>query len=198
MVISPPVAAAAAAAACSEPAQQQKPEEEGSGPERCAVCLEEFAAGDTVKRLLCSHLFHKGCVGGCLQLLPLAVLLAPAHPLPCPDSQTRGCSRRQSAPSANSSSSRPPMRAHLCTSVLVSMYCRQCSCRRIYVRYTGVTSLHFTTDALAGAGERKLGVFVKRHQDGGRTCGPKNRAHKDNSTGAPVGRDGARAAFVSG
>ena len=29
----------------------------------CSVCKEEFSEGDTVKQLVCEHLFHAGCIG---------------------------------------------------------------------------------------------------------------------------------------
>ena len=51
-------------------------------PEECAVCLEGYAAGDTVRTLPCSHGFHGHCILRWLaasRLCPLCRFAMPAE-----------------------------------------------------------------------------------------------------------------------
>ncbi|KAG2559968.1 hypothetical protein PVAP13_8KG034400 [Panicum virgatum] len=61
-------------------------------PEECAVCLEGYAAGDTVRTLPCSHGFHGHCILRWLaasRLCPLCRFAMPAEVEPEADDDAR-------------------------------------------------------------------------------------------------------------
>ncbi|RLM58766.1 hypothetical protein C2845_PM18G00350 [Panicum miliaceum] len=64
--------------------------EGGAGEEECAVCLEGYAAGDTVRTMPCSHGFHGHCILRWLaasRLCPLCRFAMPAEVEPEADDE---------------------------------------------------------------------------------------------------------------
>lgn len=35
----------------------------------CAICIEEFEEGDSIRQLTCQHLFHRDCIGTCSEII---------------------------------------------------------------------------------------------------------------------------------
>lgn len=59
----------------------------GEGGVSCAICLEEYAAGDLIRRLPCGHRLHRACLDPWLlqadtcPLCKRAVIIPPRFPI---------------------------------------------------------------------------------------------------------------------
>jgi hypothetical protein len=63
---------------CTDSASYWGPETGTEEEEQCAVCRMEFEAGEDVRLLPCSHMYHPDCIGQWLHIskVPLCVISA--------------------------------------------------------------------------------------------------------------------------